>query len=49
MGEDWGSGPPPPPALLDNHKAIGFVRKNIGPDPMEYHKATQPAFNVGPS
>ena len=27
---------------------IGFP-SNIGPDPLENHKATMPAFNVGPS
>ena len=30
---------------LENHKAIGFLI-NTGPDPMENHKATKPAFNV---
>ena len=23
--------------------------KNTGPDPLKYHKATKPEFNVGPS
>ena len=32
---------------LEYHKAIGFL-SNTGPDPMENHKATKPAFNVGP-
>ena len=32
---------------MKNHKNIGFLR-NTGPDPMENHKATKPAFNVGP-
>ena len=32
----------------ENHKAIGFLI-NTGPDPMENHKATKPAFNVEPS
>ena len=30
------------------HKNIGFPR-NTGPDPLKNHKATKPAFNVGPS
>ena len=33
---------------LNNHKNIGF-RCNTGPDPLIDHKATKPAFNVGPS
>ena len=33
---------------LKNHKHIGF-HSNTGPDPLENHKATKPAFNVGPS
>ena len=33
---------------LQNHKNMGF-RCNTGPDPLENHKATQPAFNVGTS
>ena len=33
--------------LLKNHKAIGFL-SNIGVDPLENHKTTKPAFNVGP-
>ena len=37
-------GPDPPPG---NHKAIRFLIYT-GPDPMENHKATKPAFNVGP-
>ena len=34
---------------LENHKAIGqgFLN-NTGPDPLKNHKATKPAFNVGP-
>ena len=32
---------------LENHKAIGFFI-NTCPDPMEDHKGTKPAFNVGP-
>ena len=31
---------------LKNHKNIGFL-SNTGPDPLN-HKATKPAFNVGP-
>ena len=30
---------------LKNHKAIGFI-SNAGPDFLEKHKATKPAFNV---
>ena len=33
---------------LKNHKNIGFL-SNIGPDTQNNHKATKPAFNVGPS
>ena len=33
---------------LKNHKNIGFIR-NTGLDPLKNHKATKPAFNVGPS
>ena len=33
---------------LENHKAIGFL-SHAGPDPMKNHKATKPAFNIGPS
>ena len=32
---------------LKNHKNIVF-RSKTGLDPLEYHKATKPAFNVGP-
>ena len=35
----------PPPK---NHKKIGFS-SNAGLDPLKNHKATKPAFNVGPS
>ena len=31
---------------LKTHKAIGFL-SNTGPIPLENHKATKPAFNVG--
>ena len=37
--------PPPPPK---NHKNIGFPSNN-GLDLLKNHKATEPAFNVGPS
>ena len=32
---------------LENHKSIGFPSKT-GPDTPENHKATEPAFYVGP-
>ena len=38
---EWGRG-------QKNHKAIGFLSKT-DTDPLENHKATDPAFNVGPS
>ena len=38
-------GPLSPP--LKNHKNLGFL-SNTGPDLMKNHKATKPAFNVGP-
>ena len=38
---------PPPPHTLENRKAIGFL-SFTGPDSLESHKATKPAFNVGP-
>ena len=41
-------GPEPPPPQKKNHKNIGFLC-NIGPDRLNNHKATKPAFNVGPS
>ena len=40
-----GSEPPPPPEKLQN---IVFL-SNTAPDPLKNHKATKPAFNVGPS
>ena len=45
----WTGGPdptphPPPPK---NHKNLGFL-SNIGSDLLKNHKATKPAFNVGP-
>ena len=33
---------------LQDHKIIGFL-SNTSPDPLNNHKATKPAFNVGPS
>ena len=44
--EGGGAGGPDPP--LKNHKNEGFL-SNTGPDPLTNHKATKPAFNVGPS
>ena len=35
----------PPP--LKNHKCIGLL-SNTGPDTLENHKATKPAFNIEP-
>ena len=32
----------------ENQKAIMFL-SNTGPDPLKSHKASKPAFNVGPS
>ena len=32
---------------LKNHKNIGFL-SNTGSDPLKNHKATKPAFKVGP-
>ena len=43
---DGGTGGPDPP--LKNHKNIWFLC-NTDPDPQKNHKATKPAFNVGPS
>ena len=40
-----GAGGPDPP---ENSK-ICFFFSNTGPDPMKNHKATKPAFDVGPS
>ena len=39
---------PPPPSPLKNQQNIGF-QSNTSPDPLKIHKATKPAFNVGPS
>ena len=46
----WGRGadPPPPTHTLKNPKAIGFLSVT-GLDPLKNHKATKPAFNVGPA
>ena len=33
---------------LKNHKNIGFL-SNTGADHLKNHRATKPAFNVGPS
>ena len=44
-GGDRGSGLPPP---LQKHKYIGFLG-NTGLDPLSFHKAFKPTFNVGPS
>ena len=44
MQIQWGTGGQDP---LENCRAIGFL-SNTGPYPLEYHKATKPAFNVGP-
>ena len=33
---------------LKNHKNIGFL-SNSSPDPLQKHKATNPAFNSGPT
>ena len=38
-------GPDPPPEKLQKR---GFL-SNSGPDPLKNYKATEPAFNVGPS
>ena len=41
-GRSRGSAPPP-----ENHKNIWFL-SNTGLDPLKNHKATKPAYNVGP-
>ena len=43
-----GQGGPDPPPPLKNHKHIGFL-SNTGLNPLKNHKATKPAFNIGPS
>ena len=42
-GGAWGPGP-----HQKNHRNIGFL-SNTGPDPLNNHKATKPAFYAGPS
>ena len=42
-GGDRGSRSP-----LESHKNIGFLINTV-PDPLKNHKATKPAFNLGPS
>ena len=42
-GGGQGSGP-----LPEKSQNIRFL-SNTGPDPLKIHKATEPAFNVGPS
>ena len=42
----WTGGPPTP--SLENYKNIGFL-SNTGWGPLNNHKATKPAFHVGPS
>ena len=45
-GSRWGgTGVPDPP---ENAQNIGFL-SNTGPNPLNNHKATKLAFNVGPS
>ena len=41
-----GAGGSDPPT--ENQTAIGLLN-NTGPDPLDNHKATNPAFNDGPS
>ena len=41
------TGGPIPSTQLKNHKNIGFL-SNTCPDFLKSHKATKPAFNVGP-
>ena len=43
---EWGTGGPDPPPPLENHRNIVFL-SNTGPDPLNNHKATRLAFNVG--
>ena len=45
MSGSRGGGTPHPPEKSQN---IGFL-SNSGPDPLKNYKATEPAFNVGPS
>ena len=41
----WGTGGPDPPGKSQKYR----VFSNTGPDPLENHKATRPAFHDGPS
>ena len=36
-----------PELTLKNHKDIGYL-SSTGPDPLEQHKSTKPAFDFGP-
>ena len=45
--EGVGTGPGPPPPIK-NYKNIALF-SDTGPDPLKYHKATKPAFNIGSS
>ena len=47
-GGGGGEGVRTPPPPLKNHKNIWFLC-NTCLDPLKNHKATKPAFNVGPS
>ena len=47
MGRGAGGPDPPPPPPPEKSQNIGFLR-NTGPGPMNNHKATKLAFNVGP-
>ena len=44
-GTESGPNPPPP---LKNQNAIGLFSNYTGPDPLENHKVTNPAFNIRP-
>ena len=46
-GDTGGPDPPPPPP--EKSHFFFFAILNTGPDPLKNHKATKPAFNVGPS
>ena len=43
-GGDRGSGS----LSLENHKTIGLILSNTGPDTLKNHKATKPTFNIWP-
>ena len=47
-GGGGGGGGARGPDPMKNHKNIGFL-SNTGLDPLQNHKATKPAFDVGPS